>query len=48
MGINHIEKLLAALEEADILLQRARLMCQQAEKELKVKLNERWEIVEKE
>ena len=47
MDETKIVKLLEALEEMNVQLQRMQLTCQQAEKELKLRLSEAWEIIQK-
>lgn len=42
-----IQRLLEALAEIDVMLKRAQLTCEAAEKELRVRLNDRMEVVEK-
>lgn len=40
-----IQKLLVTLEEINVLLQRAKLTVDQAERDLKFRLNDKWEII---
>lgn len=40
-------KLIESLEDMDVKLQRMQLMCQQIEKELKFRLNDKWEVINK-
>ena len=40
-----LKKLLETLEEINVLLQRAKLTVDQAERDLKVRLNNSWEII---
>lgn len=41
-----IQKLLNALEEAAVILKRAQLTCAEAEKQLRVRLNDQMEVVD--
>lgn len=43
--IQQLNKLLETLEESNLLLKRSMLICDQMERELKVRLNERMQIV---
>lgn len=40
-----IQQLLATLEEINVLLQRAKLTVDQAERDLKIRLSDKWEII---
>jgi hypothetical protein len=47
MDETKLKKLLAVLEDVRLLLQRAQLTCEQAHRELQIKISENWEIIEK-